>query len=298
MSIYIARSQNRGHERVNLYKFPTDDVFMISMSSIDDSLFIKKDTSSNEWRITYPFDRKTNDKYLQKLLQDISTLQRMKKPLTKDQNRYDYYKVNIAKGHRLILFDIEGGILDDSYFGIADLQNYGTVRGAADYTVYEISENIFNDIIPTPSLWRDNTIIKFDNAKADSIKISHTEHSFTLFQKQNTWVYKAKEGIMLLNNLDPAFSRLMSQLSNMSTSSFIDDAWEQHAESFSYPLLEMFVYHNDGKVDRLAFIKKDDRSVIVKVNEQTDILYTCLMGVYNRFALTSKDFEDIFSYSL
>ena len=297
--IYYARINSPIQRRVALFNFPHESVTMISFSNKDDSLFIRKDSMTNEWHSEYPLPIRLNQNKMRHFFDKVMNIQRFDRLLTSNPKDYSFYKVTQATGTRMVLYDSQMEILDDYFFGLADLLSYGAARKASSYHVYELSTNIDYDINPLLANWREQDIIKFSRHEADSIFVKFTLNEYTLKKEEHQWFYEDSTDSFQLYNIHRTFTSCLSQLENLRTFLFIDNQWEENKDKFDHPILSITIYHSDGRIDDLVFALYDDNNSIVMVNGKKDSLYNCTYSTVNRFTKSTETFKnDIFTYSL
>ena len=271
---------------------------MISLSNTEDSLFIKKNANTNEWESLFPISREINKQSIDFFFSSVLSVEKFKRVLTTDPRKFFYFRVTQETGSRIIFFNSKGEVLDDFYFGISDLLNYGSARKASELVVYEIDENIFNTITPSFSFWRNNSIINFELSNVDSIIVNQKENDYIIKNFQNQWIYQNKTESFPVNSLHRAFALLVNQLAQMKTYSFVDDLWPEYENYFRNPLLEMSIYYKDSAIDNLIITKFDDSRILIKVNDNKDTLFIGTWSMYNRFSAKPKDFKEVYQYSL
>ena len=295
--IYLAQRKTPIDKRINLFSRPLEEIQYISMSNIEDSLHFEKDLETNEWRITFPYTRKISSQKLIDLFTNVLTIQRFNKILTDDPNKLSQYRVTSETGNRLVIYDKNHEVIDDYYFGIADLLTYGAARRTSELAVYELTANVFNQISPKFFLWRENEIIKINISAIDSIQVFQKNNNYTLINQQTRWFYKNSTESFPLDNLHRSFARILSLLQNMKTYNFLDEAYDEYSHLFDEPLLEIKFYTNN-KTDTLLFTYLNDRSCLIKVNDETDTLYLGSYDMVNRFRISTAEFQEVFKYSL
>jgi len=296
--IYNFRNTSFTDKRSKLFSTSKEEIFMISLSNTEDSLFIKKNANTNEWESLFPISREINKQSIDFFFSSVLSVEKFKRVLTTDPRKFFYFRVTQETGSRIIFFNSKGEVLDDFYFGISDLLNYGSARKASELVVYEIDENIFNTITPSFSFWRNNSIINFELSNVDSIIVNQKENDYIIKNFQNQWIYQNKTESFPVNSLHRAFALLVNQLAQMKTYSFVDDLWPEYENYFRNPLLEMSIYYKDSAIDNLIITKFDDSRILIKVNDNKDTLFIGTWSMYNRFSAKPKDFKEVYQYSL
>jgi sRNA-binding regulator protein Hfq len=271
---------------------------MISFSTEIDSLFIERDFNSDEWYSVSPIKVKIYDIRIQNLFNKVLTIERFQRPLTSNPRYYNFYRVCPTTGTHVIFFDKNWNVLDDIYFGMADIYSYGAVRRANDITVWEIASEIRFDVSPNLVHWRDPFIIRFARDEADSIRVRYSGHEYVLSQSAGTWFFTNDTESFQLTHAHLSFNGLMNQLENLTSQTYIDNQWDDFRELFQKPALELTVYHSNGHVDNVYFIVNSDDEVLVKANDKTDILYKVNLSTINRFTRSATRFQtDLFIYT-
>lgn len=296
-TIIILNKQSPKQKRIPLFKVNHNDIFMISLSNKQDSLFLVKDLSSDKWNISFPVNRPVNKIKIDDFFKNVLSIKKFNNILTDDMSMYSYYNVTEDTGTRVILYDKNKNIIEDTFFGLADLVSYGAVRKAYDKTVYEISYNVDFSVNPRVSLWRDNNIINFSRINTDSIRVTYSSSQYTLVNDNNQWFYKDSFEKFQVNNAHKAFSRAMNQLENLKTMNYIDYHWDEYQESFKSPILELLIYKKNNTSDRILFTQHTENQCIILVNDDRNTLYIGVYDMVNRFTKSAESYKDIFRYT-
>jgi hypothetical protein len=284
--------------RFRLFDFDPDSVAMVSMSTVDDSLFIVKNFTTGDWYSTSPIPVKIYDERIKNLFNKVINIERFQRPLTNNPRTYTFYRVSPNTGTRVIIFDKNENVLDDLFFGMADLYSYGAVRRTDELVVYEIASEIRHDVSPILSHWRDPFMIRFSRDTADSVHVKYTVAEYMLSRSEHAWFFTNDEEHFHLTNAHLSFSGIMRQLENMTSHVFIDNQWEVYEELFQNPVLELTIYHSNGSVDSVSYIVTSEDECIILVNDNTDVLYMGLLIHIDRFTRSATRFQtDLFIYT-
>lgn len=299
---YFALKSSPVQRRQRFFSFNENDLSSFSITKysyfdetknrvINDSLYISK--VNNEWKILFPLNRKVADDKMVNFLNKVINVDRFDKILTRNPLNFEYYGVDDFRGTRVIFYNQNGGILDDVFFGMADILAYGAARKSAESTVYELSANVVPEISTNMSFWRDNHYLKFSSEETDSVFVRYSRSEYYLINENNRWFYQDKNERFFVNNAHKAFHRAMMQLNNFKTYYFVDDQWDEYKDNFQNPILYIKIFKKDNTYDELLFARYDDRNTIVKVNGDTETLYLGSYDMTNRFTRSSESFKDI-----
>ena len=304
--VFLALKTNPEQKRFKLFNFNPGELVSFSLSKkrvnatisdevISDSLYIEK--IGTEWYITYPHKRIVNKEKINFFLNTFLHIQRFGKILTTNPYNYDYYKVSEKTGSRVVLYDQNNEVLDDVFFGFADLTPYGSARRNYEDVVYEISQNVSSDVSPNLKLWRENSLIYFDKTKTDSIKVSFSASRYSLINDNNQWFYKDEEHYFPLNNAHKAFTNVMMQLDNMKTYNFLDNLWDEYKGYFSKSILDLKIYKKDHTYDHIVFVRYTDELCLIQVNDKKNELYLGNYGMINRFTKSPESYLDVMRFT-
>jgi hypothetical protein len=199
---------------------------------------------------------------------------------------------------RVLIFDKYGDVLDDYFFGLADMLTYGAARRASERVVYELCQELMSEVMPALHHWRDRNIIVFNRAYADSIQVKFGTNEYSFINENGRWFYRDANERFLFTGAHRTFARAMTQLENLTTAKFFDNQWEENKEYFQNPALEISIHNRDGSIDSLIFAQTSEDDVLILRNNETNVLYGGVGSMIFRFTQSVDDFKEIFVYTL
>ena len=298
VGIYIGRANFNVQRRIRLFNFPAERVFAVSMSNAQDSLFIQKNIETGNWYAVYPLHIKIDPDRINRFFDTVMNVQRFNRILTENSADYRFYRVTLETATRVMMLDKDDNVLDDYFFGLADMLTYGAARRASERVVYELCQDLMSEVLPGLHHWRSQDIISFNRAEVDSINVKFGANEYSLINENNRWFYRDKSEKFLFTGAHRTFARAMTQLENMSTMLFFDNQWDEYRGYFLSPSLELNIYSRNGHVDNLVFARTSDNSVVIMRNNDTELLYSGTASMIFRFTQSIDEFKEVFVYSL
>jgi hypothetical protein len=287
--IIVGKQRSPMQKRTPLFDFSHDRIAMISLSLGADSLYIKKDFQSARWYSVYPQKIAVSEEKINNFFTKVVGVEKFARALTTDPQRFHRHLVTKDNGTQLTFYDVDSVVLADFFIGVADIISYGAAREVGGRVVYELAENIMLDVNPTLANWRVHQFLSFELASTDSIVVQSMRSSYTLLHEESSWRYRDADTTFGLTATHTAFTRMINQLENMRTRSFIDYSWDEYASSFEDPILVLSIYSHGGVVDVLRVARHGESEYILMKNDDRDTLYRVTNDMVGRFLKTTEE---------
>ena len=121
--------------------------------------------------------------------------------------------------------------------------------------------------------------------------VSSKEDNYTLTATDSLWQYDDEKESFPVKEKNKALQSILSSITKIRITKFIDNEYEKYASAFEKPILELTIEDFDNNSWHLKFIKGEDKKVIIQKNDDTAHLYVVYENWIKKFQKKAEDFK-------
>lgn len=256
-------------ERIKLVEADSVDVAGIRITTAEDTVDLHLD--DGRWMIREPIQFPASARQVETLIGKLISTDMSGVALTEDPEHWEDYDITDSLATEVIVTTKDG---DEGTFYVASgsLRGMTNIRFRDDDAVYQSTENLIPHIPSDLQRWRERKLILLEENEVAAVSLNSPVNSFSLTFANSQWKLH-KDGIERTIHVEnEELSNLLSTITRISSSKFIDDRWDEFKDRFENIELEFEVESLSGKTTKLEFVP-DENQYIVRKNGDTQFLY-------------------------
>ncbi|GEM_PF-3259147 len=281
-------------KRAPLFTEQPDDLGRIEVSSAAGAVAIEHEGST--WKMVQPVVDDVDPAFIDRFFREVLGAQIYLTPVAVAEASHPLYGVTAETGTRLRLYGPSGALLDDLYVGTSQNRYFSAVRREGANEVYRATEDLTKPITVDNQPWRNHQVLKLSPEDIAVIGVRYDRGQYTLTWDGKQWTCRdeSNNGVapfsVAKNNR--ALLKITSALTDMQTMLFEDNAWQQWAQQFANPALQVELTLQDGTRHTLALVPCDDdgRNFLVLMDDRRDRLTHETFDFVNRFTVSTEHF--------
>ena len=288
---FLSKGRENIEKRSGVFNFKHAEISRIQIiQPYSDSLEVAQE--NKVWTILHPRYVSAKASQIQRFFDEFLSLTISNNSISDSPDRQTFYQVDEQSATRISIFGKKDKLLRTVYYG-RNSQNpqIAYIRLKNDNNIYQIN-NIYHVINPSLSSWREDRIITFTQSEIMKIQTS----TYELSNETGMWMVTNKSNgeVGQITPTNNEFTRIMNSITELRTSIFFDDVFDEHEENLSTPALEIMITLTDGDLVYLRLAQNDANSYILQKNETTETLYRLTTAQFNSLnANLSLLFEDM-----
>jgi len=285
----LTKLNNRTEKLISFFDIDSSRVTAIEISTSEDTLKLVK--INDKWMIDYPVKYEPEKRKIDDIFGKVLKAKTSKIPISESKNSFETYHVTDSLGTKITFFGKDGKILSSAIVGKSSNYNTSPARRTDENKIYLLKTNISYTIKPRLDSWRNRYIINFDKENLSKIFVSYEDNNYTLTATDTLWQYDDEKESFPVKEKNRVLKNILSSVSKVRVTKFIDNDFEKYAKDFEKPILELTVEDFDNNSWHLKFIKGEDNKVIIQKNDETEHLYMVYESWIKKFQKKAEDFK-------
>lgn len=175
------------------------------------------------WKMTYPGQDNVNQEVLQDFFRNVLPVTNSSIPISENKDTQKDYYVSDDTGVELRMFGTDGKELSHCFIGFGVNSNFCYARRANEKKIYQLNQNIRNQIEPSPDMWRNMSLLSCNIQDIVSIDVTFGNKEYKLTQSDNgTWIYTDAKTTFAINYYNRAIVKVLNVLKETKTIQIID----------------------------------------------------------------------------
>lgn len=282
----ILRSFTPKEKLSPILDFPIDKINTVEIW--DKSNRINLIQKEGEWRISKPLDWKADTLRVNNFIKDVLTAKYPTTPMSIGKDAVSLY--GLDKDDVLNIRVTAGA--KKNHLQFSNLGNpWDYFRFAEKSEVYQIKSKVLVQYYPELSNWRSPEIVRVEESELISIDVTHPKNHYTLTRKDNQWNYTDKMDSFNVPYSNIALIKILNILQNFNTYVFIDGNNTEYRKRFENPDCTIKLSLTNNRKQTLSFIKMDDNTYLLKVDDDDKVLFSVSFDSVFRFIRHAEVFR-------
>ncbi|MCF7858320.1 MAG: DUF4340 domain-containing protein [Candidatus Cloacimonetes bacterium] len=285
----VTKMRNNVEKRVIFFKADSTDVAAIEISNIKDTIRITK--TLNAWRFAAPKEFPVSERQIKSFFEKALPAKASLLPISESEESFDTYHVSNSLGSWLKLYDKDDQILDVVILGKSSFPNTTPVRRPNENKVYQLEENLSYLITPKEELWREKTILQIEENNIKKISVIYTNNAYELTSTDSVWLYTDSKSSLNVDQYNEVLSSMLSALSKITVSNFINDNYLEYEQKLLSPDLEIGIELYNGSSSHMRIALDKNSKYVLQLNGNTKYLYSIYKNWIDKFTKEAMDFK-------
>lgn len=286
----VSRSiRDYSERRVEFFQYSLEHLHSFELESNTDTLRFQKD-EVGLWHITYPVNYPAAEHRIDFFFDNVLTVETSVISATDRPDSFDRFGLTERDGRLIRLLNSNNQVIDEAVIGRRGQNTFA--RKINQNEVFQLSSNIFHNVIVDLNTWRNNNILNLNKDFIDSIEVQYRQNSYTLTQIDQLWYYIDDDHNFMIQDDNTVLNQILSSFASLRVSDFIDYKYDKYEMFFLDPEVVINVQTEDNRFHNLVIIATDEDTFLLMKDDQKDHLYQISSHWINRFTKSYMHFEE------
>ncbi len=285
----ITKMSNNVEKRIRFFQADSAKIKTIEISNIKDTLRLSK--SNGDWMLVYPMEYPADEYQIKNIFVKVLKVETSNLPISENESSFDTYKVTNSQGTWIKFFDENNNLLDEAIIGKSSSSGSTPARRPDKTKIYKLEDNINRIITTNTDNWREKIILEIDENNISKISVICDINAYELVPADSIWYYTDEKSNLRVSLDNKTLRAILSALSKLSVTGFVDNKYEVYKEKLISPDLEIGIELFDGSTHYLRIAIDKDPKYVLQFDNKTDYLYSVYNNWVEKFTKDAMDFK-------
>jgi hypothetical protein len=288
---YLIHRQQVTDKDMPYFNVDSTRIARIDLEDQKDKVIVMK--TNGQWKLIKPIKWDVSKDQLNLFFSKALKVKVTKSPVSENPKNQDKYRVTPDKAIVLTMYDNRSHIIDKVFIGKSLNYNFCYSRRPGSNEIYQLRDNIYDDLSPSVFLWRTPIIEDVVLRNLTKIEVKYINNKYRFVLDKDVWYYEDAQTKFQLDPTNLATGKLFNGLTSLQTYQFIDNRWNEFEKYFLKPAAIVTITDKFGKTTKLTFGVGEENKVYMMKNDDKNTLYTMTVDMLNRFTVAAQHFKNM-----
>ncbi len=286
-AIYVVLRLRRPDEKLR----PVYDLDSLAISSIEvfdsaNRLVLKR--QKGIWNLTEPVSWQADTLRMQDLFREVISAKYPKTPMGEGLQAVKRFKLQDSEALHIVVQG-KGKKIHTLFSNMGNPYDY--FRFAGSEQVFQIKAKVFNTYNTELPMWRSPHVVNYGEDELLKIEVSTPQDSYALTRRDYDWFYRSERENFQIPSSNLALMKLVNILANLDTYVFIESKADSMQTRFMNPACTVRLTLSQNRSQELEFAKFDDKQFILRVDNDSSVLFVVTPDTVYRFTRNADVFK-------